>query len=138
MISTIFAQTTTEPVIAQYKQISESLQASFPAIADMLDAAKPDLTAFATMPREHWQRIWSNNPIERLNREIKGRADVVQIFPNRESVTRLSGAVLQELCEEWQHGERRYLSKISMRKLVSVLNGGTSAEPAEVVMPLTV
>ncbi|GAA1546611.1 hypothetical protein GCM10009691_21310 [Brevibacterium picturae] len=83
---------------------------SFPAIADMLDAAQPDLSAFATMPREHWHKIWSNNPIERLNREIKRHADVVQIFPNRESVTRLIGAVLQEQHEEWKYGERRYLS----------------------------
>ena len=137
LISTIFAQTTAESVIAQYKQVAESLRASFPAIADMLDAALPDLTAFASMPREHWQKIWSNNPIERLNREIKRRADVVQIFPNRESVTRLIGAVLQEQHEEWQYGERRYLSEISMRKLVTVLHGQAEVDPVGVVMPLT-
>lgn len=137
LISTIFAQTTKEAVIAQYKQVAQSLRASFPDIADMLEAAEADLTAFALMPREHWQKIWSNNPIERLNREIKRRADVVQIFPNRESVTRLIGAVLQEQHEEWQYGERRYLSEISMRKLVTTLNGGSSADPAGVVMPLT-
>lgn len=137
LISTIFAQTTGETVIAQYKQVAESLRASFPDIADLLDAAFADLTAFAAMPREHWQKIWSNNPIERLNREIKRRADVVQIFPNRESVTRLIGAVLQEQHEEWQYGERRYLSEISMRKLITVLNGDSSADPVGVVMPLT-
>lgn len=137
LISTIFAQTTKEAVIAQYKQVAQSLRASFPDIADMLEAAEADLTAFAVMPREHWQKIWSNNPIERLNREIKRRADVVQIFPNRESVTRLIGAVLQEQHEEWQYGERRYLSEISMRKLVTTLNGDSSADPAGVVMPLT-
>lgn len=137
LISTIFAQTTSEAVIAQYKQVTESLRASFPAIADMLDTALQDLTAFAAMPREHWQKIWSNNPIERLNREIKRRADVVQIFPNRESVTRLIGAVLQEQHEEWQYGERRYLSEISMRKLVTVLHGQTEADPVGMVMPLT-
>lgn len=137
LISTIFAQTTSEAVIAQYKQVTESLRASFPAIADMLDTALQDLTAFAAMPREHWQKIWSNNPIERLNREIRRRADVVQIFPNRESVTRLIGAVLQEQHEEWQYGERRYLSEISMRKLVTVLHGQTEADPVGMVMPLT-
>ena len=75
----------------------------------MLIDAEPDLTAFAALPREHWQKIWSNNPIERLNREIKRRADVVQVFPDGESVTRLIGSVLLEQHEEWQYGERRYL-----------------------------
>jgi putative transposase len=89
-------------------------------IAAMLEAAEPDLTAFAPLPREHWQKIWSNNPIERLNREIKRCTDVVQIFPDRESVTRLIGAVLQEQHEEWTYGERRYFSDISIRKLVHI------------------
>ena len=81
----------------------------------MLTDAEPDLTAFAPFPREHWPKIWSNNPIERLGREIKRRADVVQVFPDRQSVTRLIGAVLLEQHEEWQYGERRYLSETSLR-----------------------
>lgn len=88
----------------------------------MLEAAEPDLTAFAPMPLEHWRKIWSNNPIERVNREIKRRTDVVQIFPDRDSVTRLVGAILLEQHEEWQYGERRYLSEISMRRLIDTLN----------------
>lgn len=125
LISTIFAQTTTEAVTAQYQSVTDGLRAGFPEIAAMLEAAEPDLTAFAAMPREHWQKVWSNNPIERLNREIKRRADVVQIFPNRDSVTRLVGAVLQEQHEEWQYGERRYLSEVSMRKLIGTLHNKT-------------
>jgi len=88
----------------------------------MLTAAEPDLTAFAAMPTEHWRKIWSNNPIERVNREIKRRTDVVQIFPDRDSVTRLVGAILLEQHEEWQYGERRYLSETSMRRLVDTLH----------------
>src|SRR5699024_6940157 len=103
----------------------------------MLEAAEPDLTAFATMPREHWQKSWSNNPIEQMNREIKRPADVAQIFPSRESITKLSGAMLQEQHEEWQYDERRYLSEISMRKLITVLNGDSTVDPVGVVMPLT-
>jgi len=122
LISTIFAQTTRETVTAQYTAVTDSLRPSFPEIAEMLDDAQADLTAFAGMPREHWQKIWSNNPIERLNREIKRRADIVQIFPDRDSVTRLIGAVLQEQHEEWQYGERRYLSELSMRALVHILH----------------
>ena len=88
----------------------------------MLTDAEPDLTAFAPFPREHWPKIWSNNPIERLGREIKRRADVVQVFPDRQSVTRLIGAVLLEQHEEWQYGERRYLSEASLRNLTHTLS----------------
>ena len=79
------------------------------------------LPAFADMPTDHWRKLWSNNPIERLNREIKRRSDVVQIFPDRGSVTRLVGAILLEQHEEWHYGERRYLSETSMRRLVDTL-----------------
>ena len=88
----------------------------------MLDAAEADLTAFADFPVEHWRKLWSNNPIERLNREIKRRADVVQIFPDRDSVTRLVGAILLEQHEEWHYGERRYLSETSMKRLLNTLD----------------
>lgn len=121
LISTIFAQTTAEAVTAQDKAVIDSLRSSFPEIAAILEAAEADLTAFAPLPREHWQKIWSNNPIERLNRKIKRRADVVQIFPGRDSVTRLIGAVPQEQHEEWRYGERRYFSDVSMRKLIHTL-----------------
>ncbi len=135
LISTICAQTSPEAVTAQYHQVADSLRSSFPEITTMLEAAEPDLTGFSVLPREHWQKVWSNNPIERLNREIKRRADVVQIFPDRDSVTRLIGAVLQEQHEEWQYGERRYFSDTSMRKLVHTLNA--HAEPARPDLLLT-
>ena len=96
LVSTIFAQTSREAVAAQYKHVVDALRDPFPEIARMLIDAEPDLTAFAAFPREHWTKIWSNNPIERLNREIKRRADVVQVFPDSESVTRLIGSALPE------------------------------------------
>ena len=122
LIGTVFAQTNAEAVTACYRHVADSLRAGFPDIAAMLTAAEPDLTAFAAMPTEHWRKIWSNNPIERVNREIKRRTDVVQIFPDRDSVTRLVGAILLEQHEEWQYGERRYLSETSMRRLLDTLN----------------
>ena len=85
-------------------------------------AAWQRCTAFAALPKQHWPKIWSNNPIERLNREVKRRADVVQVFPDRQSVTRLIGAVLLEQHEEWQYGERRYLSEASLRNLTHTLS----------------
>ena len=96
LVSTIFAQTSREAVMAQYKHVVDSLKDPFPEIAQMLIDAEPDLTAFAAFPREHWTKIWSNNPIERLNREIKRRADVVQVFPDSESARPLIGSVLPE------------------------------------------
>ncbi|SER76840.1 Transposase, Mutator family [Propionibacterium cyclohexanicum] len=121
-ISTTFAQTTSETVLAQYKAVTDSLRSPFPQIAAMLETAEPDRTGFAPSPCEHWQKVWSNNPIERLNREIKRRADVVQIFPDRDSVTRLIAALLQEQHEEWSYGERRYLSDTSTRTLTHTLH----------------
>ena len=139
LVSTIFAQTSQEAVAAQYQHVIDALRDAFPEIAQMLKDAEPDLTAFAAFPREHWTKIWSNNPIERLNREIKRRADVVQVFPDSESVTRLIGSVLLEQHEEWQYGERRYLSQTSLRHLTDMLQadnstgastGGRAALPA--------
>ena len=96
LVSTIFAQTGREAVAAQYQHVIDALRDPFPEIARMLIDAEPDLTAFAAFPREHWTKIWSNNPIERLNREIKRRADVVQVFPDSESARPLIGSVLSE------------------------------------------
>ena len=122
LIGTIFAQTSPETVRACYRQVTDSLAGTdYHHIAAMLEAAEADLTAFADLPYEHWRKLWSNNPIERLNREIKRRADVVQIFPDRDSVTRLVGAILLEQHEEWHYGERRYLSETSMRRLYDQL-----------------
>ena len=131
LVSTIFAQTSPETVRESYQQVTASLESSFPKIAAMLKDAEADLTAFAAFPIEHWRKIWSNNPIERVNREIKRRADVVQIFPNRDSATRLVGAVLQDQHEQWQYGERRYISDISLRRLAAMLTTNTTVRKTQ-------
>ena len=116
-IRTIFAQPGQAEVRAQVDLVADMLHGQFPAVAQMLLDAKADLTAFADFPRSHWQKIWSTNPLERLNREVKRRTDVVGIFPNPAALLRLSSCVLIEAHDEWQDSDRRYLSEESMALL---------------------
>ncbi len=94
LVRSIFAQPDAASVRAQHARIVEQLAAKFPDAAAMLEEAGPDILAFASFPKEHWRQIWSNNPQERLNREIRRRTDVVGIFPNRDAIIRLVGALL--------------------------------------------
>jgi len=127
LVRTIFAQPAPEEVAAQLSRVIEQLEDRFPDVADMLDRAAAEITAFASFPQGHWRQIWSNNPQERLNREIRRRSDVVGIFPNRAAVIRLIGAVLAEQHDEWQVS-RRYMSAESiaaaMRPVLTVQDGG--------------
>ena len=116
LVRTIFAQPSAEEVGAQLARVIDQLESRFPDVARMLEAADPDITAFASFPTEHWRQCWSNNPQERLNREIRRRSDVVGIFPDRSSVIRLVGAVLAEQHDEWQVS-RRYMSADSLAKV---------------------
>jgi len=113
-IRTIFAQPDAEAVAEQLESIASKLGRQFPAVEQMLLDAAPDILAFGGSPVSHWRRIWSTNPLERVNGEIKRRADVVGIFPNDAAVVRLVGAVLIETHDEWQITERRCFSESSM------------------------
>jgi len=109
LVRTIFAQPDADQVLAQHARVVEQLAARFPDAATMLDEARDDVLAFCDFPKEHWRQIWSNNPQERLNREMRRRTDVVGIFPNRPAVVRLMGAVLAEQHDEWAVA-RRYMA----------------------------
>ena len=108
LIRSIFEQPDAEQVHAQHARVVEQLQDRFGDAAQMLIDAEADILAFSTFPKEHWRQVWSNNPQERLNKEIRRRTDVVGIFPNRTSVLRLVGAVLAEQHDEWAVA-RRYM-----------------------------
>jgi putative transposase len=108
LVRTIFEQPDAASVRAQHAHVVTALEAKFPAAAAHLDEAREDLLAFTAFPREIWRQIWSNNPQERLNKEIRRRTDVVGIFPSREAIIRLVGAVLAEQNDEWTEA-RRYM-----------------------------
>lgn len=116
-IRTIFAQPDAAAVREQLDEIVDKLQLRFPIVAAMLADAKDDILAFTAFPVGHWRKVWSTNPLERVNKEIKRRTDVVGIFPNEAAILRLAGAVLLEVHDEWAIAERRYLSEGSMARL---------------------
>jgi transposase-like protein len=108
-VRTIFMQPDAESVRAQHARTVEQLRGRFPRASAMLEDAAGDLLAFTAFTKEHWRQIWSNNPQERLNREIRRRTDVVGIFPNRDAIVRLVGAVLCEIHDDWAV-VRRYMT----------------------------
>ena len=102
LVRTIFEQPDAASVRAQHAQVTAALEAKLPAAAAHLNAARDDILAFTAFPREVWRQVWSNNPQERLNKEIRRRTDVVGIFPGRGAIIRLVGAVLAEwLGPDW-------------------------------------
>jgi transposase-like protein len=109
LVRSIFAQADAEAVWAQHARVVEQLSERFHDAANLLAEAGPDILAFTAFPQSHWRQIWSNNPLERLHREIRRRTDVVGIFPTRDAIIRLVGAVLMEQHEEWATS-RRYLN----------------------------
>jgi putative transposase len=115
LVRTIFAQPDREQVLAQFDRVVTQLLEQFPAAGEHLAEAASDLLAFVAFPKEHWRQIWSNNPQERLNKELRRRTDVVGIFPNRDAVVRLVGAVLAEQHDEWAVA-RRYMATESLSR----------------------
>ena len=115
-IRTVFVQPDAAAAREQWRRVADGFRPRYPRLAELLDAAEADVLAYLTFPPEHWRQIWSNNPLERLNKEVKRRTDVVGIFPNAAAALRLVGAVLAEQHDEWQVA-RRYFSAESLAKL---------------------
>ncbi len=116
-IRTVFAQPDAVSAHHQWRRVADGFRGRFPKLACLMDETEEDVLAYATFPVEHWHKIWSNNPLERLNKEVKRRTNVVGIFPNEAAVIRLVGAVLSEQHDEWQVTPRRYFSCGSLAKL---------------------
>jgi putative transposase len=129
-IRTIFAQPDAAHVSEQLDVIAGMLGRQLPKVETMLRDAAHDLLAFTGFPPSHWKKIWSTNPLERLNKEIKRRTDVVGVFPNPEALLRLAGAVLVEAHDEWQTGDRRYLAEGSMAQIGTPPNPATTSQLA--------
>lgn len=129
-IRTIFAQPDATHVREQLDVIAGMLGRQLPKVETMLRDAAEDLLAFTGFPVGHWKKIWSTNPLERLNKEIKRRTDVVGVFPNPEALLRLAGAVLVEAHDEWQTSDRRYLSEGTMAQLATPT---PTTPPAELI-----
>ncbi len=130
LVRTIFDQPGTAEVHAQFERVVTALDGKLPAAAEHLAAAREDLLAFTVVPREIWRQVWSSNPQERLNRELRRRTDVVGIFPDRAAIIRLVGAVLMEQNDEWTEA-RRYMGLEVLAK-TGVAPAATADTPGQV------
>jgi putative transposase len=113
----VFVIQAPDQVRAHWQRVTEMLRKQFPTAVPVMEAARDDVLAFLNFPQEHWRKVWSTNPLERLNKEIKRRTNVVGIFPNDAAIVRLVGAQLLEQQEEWQLERRRFFSEATMAKI---------------------
>ncbi len=125
-IRTVFAEPDPARARTQWRHVADGFRDRFERLARLMDDAEDEVLAYVGFPPEHWRQIWSNNPQERLNREVKRRTDVVGIFPNVPATLRLVGAILSEQHDEWQTG-RRYMSVESLAKLATPAEEGRQA-----------
>jgi putative transposase len=124
-IRTIFAQPNQAEAKRQLSEVLTTLRGRWDKAAEVLEGAADDVLAYMAFPHEHWARLDSTNPLERLNREVKRRTEVVGVFPDTDAVIRLVGSVLIEIDDEWQV-ERRYFSHESMQRRGQLEGGGRS------------
>ena len=136
LLHSIYDQPDGPSVHAQFDRVIAALADKLPAVADHLEGARADILAFTAFPKEIWRQIWSNNPNERLNREIRRRTDVVGIFPDRGSIIRLVGAVLAEQHDDWTEG-RRYLGLDVLARAQAVTTIETEAPHEPTLQALT-
>jgi transposase-like protein len=135
VVRTIFAQPNREAAGQQLAEVARTMDQRWPQAAALLRAAEEDILAYLSFPAEHWTRLYSTNVLERLNREVKRRTDVVQIFPDHKAVIRLAGAVLLEVADEWAV-ERRYFSQSTMQRLLEPAEVWTDRRPALTLAPV--
>jgi transposase-like protein len=128
IVRTIFAQPDHASAISQLRKVADGLRARFPKAAELLEDVAEDILAYRHCPSEHQRQLHSTNPLERLNKEIKRRSNVVGIFPNPAALIRLVGAVLLEQDDEWTVAERRYFSADSMARLTTPSLSTTTQE----------
>ena len=128
VVRTIFAQPDHASAMTQLRKVADGLRTRFPRAATVLEEAAEDILAYRHLPLEHQRQLHSTNPLERLNKEIKRRSNVVGIFPNPAAVIRLVGAILLEQDDEWTVAERRYFSAESMQQLTTPTLSSTTQE----------